>query len=194
MQSKQLLIAVAAFAVTATGASAYGGALLNRADLTDDQRIAIEEAHELRAEGELDAARDVLVDAGIDEEVLSKMRKAHKGLNSDVKAAIEAEDYDAFEAAAADSRITELITSAADFEQLVEAHSLRGAGDKDEAREIMESLGFGSHHKHHHRGWRGHVLNELSDDQREAFMTAKQANDRATMQAILDEAGVSRGR
>ena len=124
MQSKQLLIAIAAFAVTTTGASAYGGKLLNQADLTDDQLAALEVAKELRAEGDRDAARDLLIEAGFDEEALQKMRRAHK------------------------------------------------------------------HHKAHHKSKRAAILAELSDEEREAFEVAKQANDREAARAILDEAGV----
>jgi len=36
------------------------------------------------------------------------------------------------------------------------------------------------------------MLHHLSTTQQEAFSVAKQANDKATMQAILDEAGVYR--
>ena len=49
MQSKSLLIAIAAFAVTTTGVQAYGGTkILNRAGLSENQIEAIEEARELK--------------------------------------------------------------------------------------------------------------------------------------------------
>lgn len=77
MQSKSLLIAIAAFAVTATGVQAYQGTkLLERAGLTEEQISAFETARELREAGNINAARDVLVEAGVDENVLESVREA----------------------------------------------------------------------------------------------------------------------
>ena len=90
MQSKSLLVAIAAFAVTATGVQAYGGIQAwERADITEEQRSALEEAHELRLGGDKEAARDVLVEAGIDEEVLRSLREASKEVRAEIREAIE---------------------------------------------------------------------------------------------------------
>lgn len=116
MQSKSFLMAVAAFAVTTTGVHAYGGSkILNKAGISEEQIVAFEEARELRRSGDIEAARDRLIEAGIDEGTLKKVHHARK------------------------------------------------------------------HHK---------FLEDLTDEQRDAFRVAKQANDRATMQAIIDEAGI----
>lgn len=77
MKSKPFLIAIAAFAVTATGAQAFGGtAVLERAGLTNRQIAAFEIAREKREAGDKEGARDVLFDAGIDETVLLQVQKA----------------------------------------------------------------------------------------------------------------------
>ena len=184
MQSKSLLIAIAAFAVTTTGVSAYGNSVINRAGLSKDQAVAIEEAHELRAAGNLLAARDRLAAAGINEEMLRSLHAAANEVRIAVHEAVEAGDYEAFQAAVADSPLADIITSEADFKQFREAHELRKQGMGSAAASLAG---------HHHgiapeRPWFHHI--ELTDDQRAAFQVAKQANDRATMQAILDEAGL----
>lgn len=74
VQSKSLLIAIAAFALTTNGALAYSGEVLERAGLTESQRNAFETARELRANGDNEKARDVLVDAGIDTSVIERVR------------------------------------------------------------------------------------------------------------------------
>ncbi len=61
MQSKSLLIAIAAFAVTATGVQAYGGMkILEKAGLSEEQISAFETARELRQSGDIAGARDAL--------------------------------------------------------------------------------------------------------------------------------------
>jgi len=75
MQSKALLIAVAAFAVTATGVHAFGDTLLTKAGLNQEQITAVHEARELKKAGDFVAARDLLADAGITED---EIRAIHK--------------------------------------------------------------------------------------------------------------------
>ena len=87
VQSKSILIAIAALALTATGAQAFSGDALVEAGLTDSQLAAFEVARELRAEGDTDAARDVLVEAGIDEKVLEQVRSALSSKRPTVTAA-----------------------------------------------------------------------------------------------------------
>jgi hypothetical protein len=145
---KQLIIPVAAFAVTATSASAFMGTdLISKLDLnlTDEQTTALEEAAAIREAAHEEAAQ-VLEDAGIDEtkmrEIHTAMREAHQESFAAVKTAIENNDYTAFTAAVADSPMAEAIDSETDFTKLVEAHELREAGDHDGARAIMEELGL----------------------------------------------------
>ena len=140
-------LAAAAGAVLATGALATSSAfaapgfLNDQLDLTDEQTTALQEAHELRHNGDIEGAQQVLDDAGIDmSEIRGAMdanREAMHERHEAIKAAIEANDYSAFVTAAADTPFAENITSEADFARLVEAHGLM-----EEARTIMEELGF----------------------------------------------------
>ena len=157
MKAKSLLIPVAAFAVTVTGAHAFSTSVLEEAGLSNDQISAFEEAHELRKEGDRDAARDVLVEAGVDAETMEAVREAMREHRSErreaVHDAVANNDYDAFKEAVADSPIAEIVDSEADFELFVEAYELREAGDKEAAKEIMEELGFeGKPHGKHGGG------------------------------------------
>lgn len=196
MQSKSLLIAIAAFAVTTTGVSAFSGGVLDRANLTEEQRVALEEAHELRQSGDKDAARDLLVEAGIDEEVLHSLREAAHEARSEMHEAVEAGDYERFKELVVDSPLADVITSEADFDLFVEAHELRAAGEYDEAKEILDELGIErpEHGPKHGRGFGGHHLDlsSLTDEQREALQVARKANDRETVRAILEEAGIEK--
>ena len=72
------------------------------------------------------------------------MKKGKRGnKNPEVKAAIEANDYAAFQAAAGGSRKAEKIDTAEKFAQLVEIHALREAGDTEAAKALKEELGIG---------------------------------------------------
>ena len=191
MQSKSLLIAVAAFAVTTTGAQAYGGAILQRANLTDDQRTALEQAKELRQSGDTEAARDVLVEAGIDEDVLAELRAAARETRAAIKTAVETGDYDEFQDLITDTPLQDIITTPADFESFREAHNLRQDGEYEEARAILNDLGI-DRPERGGKFLKRHIATQLTDEQREALRVAKQANDRETVQAILAEAGIER--
>ncbi len=192
MQSKSLLIAIAAFAVTATGVHAYGGtAVLERAGLSEVQISAFEAAREFRAAGDLDAARDVLVEAGIDEDTLRSVHQAAHAVRQSMRTALQAGDYEAFKEVIADSPLADIITTEADFVQFKEAHALRTAGEWEDAKEILDELGVEPNQRHgYHKAFHRHPLKELNEEQRAALQVARQANDRATMQAILDEAGI----
>lgn len=77
--SQTLGIAIAAFALTVTSVQAFGNQeFLTKAGLNDDQVVAVQAARELRKMGDMTAARDVLLDAGIDEDVIKELRQAHK--------------------------------------------------------------------------------------------------------------------
>ena len=125
----------------------------------------------------------VRMDPGRDQTLEHAAREA-------VHTALEEDDYRAFKAAIADSPLADIITSRADFEQFQEAHRLRQAGNWDEAEDIMDELGVT------HPGVGGHhhlpppFISDLTDEQREALQVARQSNDRATIQAIFDEAGI----
>lgn len=158
---KQIMIPMAAFAVTVTGASAFSSEMLEKLDidLTDDQVSALEEAHELRIDGaDRDEVKEALEDAGIDQDTMKEIREAAHEQRAEhreaVKSALDAEDYDAYLDAVADTPRADLIDSEDDFEKLVEAHELREAGDREGAKEIMEELGFEkpAGHGHGHGG------------------------------------------
>lgn len=145
---KQIMIPVAAFAVTVTGASAFtgDGYMLDKLDiLSSDEQAAFEEAREIRETSRAEA-RQVLEDAGIDdermEEIHTAMREAREAHRAEIDQILEDGDYDAFVEAVADSPLAEQITSEADFEKFVEAHELRQAGDFTGAQAIMDELGI----------------------------------------------------
>lgn len=145
---KQILIPAALFAVTATGASAFNGDMLERAniELSDSQVSAIEVAAEMRTEG-ADRAdiKVVLEEAGLDrvvmQEIKTALREVRKETRDAVHIAVAANDYSAFLAVAPD-RLTNAINSEADFAQFVEAKELKEAGDTEGAAEIFSDLGI----------------------------------------------------
>lgn len=190
MQSKSMLIAIAAFAVTTSGVFAYSGNnVLQRANISAEQKVAITRARELKEHGNLAAARDSLVEAGIDEKVLKRLHEAKHQVELEMQAALVAGDYEAFIASISETPLADIITTEADFEQFRAAQELKDDGDFVEANALFEELGVEPKNNRHGHG-RGHMLKELSEEQREAFAVAKSANDKATMQAILDEAGI----
>lgn len=194
MQSKSLLIAIAAFAVTTTGVHAYNGAkILNRVGLSDEQKSALTQAQELKESGDYNAARDLLEEAGIDGRILRSIDRARHAVHAEMVAALTTGDYTAFRAAVEGSPLADLITTRDDFETFREAHELRAAGEFDEAASLFAELDIDRYKMRPvpAHGARQAWL-ELNGEQQEAFLVAKQANDRATMHAILDEAGVDR--
>lgn len=206
MQSKALLIAIAAFAVTATGVHAYGGTkVFSRAGLSDQQIEAFEEARELHQNGEATRARDVLLAAGVTEETLTALQSAARQTRQSMLAALAADDFDAFREIIADSPLSDIITTEADFAQFKLAHELRHSGEWGKADRIFTELGVtpGASHRasgHQRAAIRaGHpsraFFADLSEAQRDALRAARQANDQAVVTAILEEAGLpSHGR
>lgn len=190
MQSKSLLIAIAAFAVTATGAQAYVGTkYAAQAGLSSGQVQALQQARDLRRKGEVEKARDVLLEAGVTDETMASLRKASHDAIHD---AVEANDFAAFKEAIEGTPLYDLITTEADFALFREAHTLKEDGKFVEAKEILDDLGVAPHHfkKGHGRMGRGLGI-ELSDEERDALRAATQANDKETVAAILKQAGVS---
>lgn len=144
---KQILIPVAAFAVTATSAAAFGNIDLSELDidLSSSEEAALEEARDIR-ETAREEAQNVLEAAGIDDE---RMREIHDAMHSArdahreaVNEALESGDYEDFIAAIADGPLADAITSEADFEKYLEAHELRQAGDFEAAQELFDELGL----------------------------------------------------
>lgn len=130
MKSKPFLIAIAAFAVTASGVQAYGGTeLLERAGLSEKQINAFETARERREAGDIVGARDVLIEAGIDEDVIHSVHKASKELRQ------SAHHQRGF------SRHFDILTPE-QREALRVAHQ---ANDKDAEEAILEEAGIELH-------------------------------------------------
>jgi hypothetical protein len=195
MKSKPFLIAIAAFAVTATGVQAFGSTrLFEQAGLSGEQISAFETARELKKSGDFEAARDVLVEAGVDEEVLRNVQQAARASRKAILEAIEESDYEAFKDAALGTPLIVVIDTEADFDRFVEAHELKIEGKWEEARKILDELGVPprDHFAGNHRGMLKDDLDDLSDDQQEVLRVARQSNDRETVRAILKEAGIER--
>lgn len=79
----------------------------------------------------------------------------HRGANPEVKAAVEANDYTAFQQAIPDdSPLAGAIDSKEDFDQFVRMHELRQNGDQAGAKAIADELGLKppKHGQHHRRG------------------------------------------
>lgn len=193
-----ILIPLAAFAVSVTGATTLSPDLMRRAGLNEEQISAFEEARELKKAGDFDRARDVLMSAHIDEEVMEQLREAMKERRQDhdiaIKAAIEAKDYESFKAATSDSPLGEIIDSRAEFDRFVEAHTLMETGDQDEAKEIFKELGLNWGHGHfrgERKDGRFHpALESLREDQRQELRNAMQERDHQKVREILKEAGI----
>jgi hypothetical protein len=151
MYAKSLLIPIAAFALSATGVSAFNPDMLEHAGLTESQISAFEDARELREEGKLTKARDVLKGAGIDMEILERMRDAVKASKDLIRTAIdvaaEANDYDAFKIAIENSPLADVITSEDDFASFRQAREFHLQGQSKDALVILDELGFSLVHK-----------------------------------------------
>ena len=161
MNPKALLIPIAAFALTVTGVQAFNSEVLEKAGLNDDQVAAFEVAHELRKEGDKDGARDILVEAGLDMETMKSIREAmhehRQETRVDIHEALDSNDFDAFKVAVEGSPIADIVTTQSDFELFKEAHDLKEEGEFEEAKEIMEELGFEGHgHKGGKHGMNRH--------------------------------------
>ena len=194
MHSKSLLIAIAAFALTATSAQAFSGEVLQRAGLTESQRHAFVAARELRKDGDNEAARNVLIDAGIDAAVIERVRSAISGeqqaYQSALMSALDANDYEGFLLAIADSPLSDIITTEADFVSFKEAHDLQATGDTLGADLIFSELGVPTAPRYGMSVQYQSTDSELTLSEQEAYLVAKAANDRDAMQAILEEAGL----
>lgn len=170
---QQVMIPLAALAITATGVSAFNGDILEKLDidLSNEQISALEEAHELRIDGaERDEVHAVLEDAGIDRETMSEVRDAtreyREEMREKVHTALEDGDYDAFLAAIEGTPLEDIIDTENEFEQFMEAFDLRESGDRDGAKEIMDELGIErplGHGHQHGMGEKGQFRNGNSD-------------------------------
>lgn len=199
MNSKSLLIAIAAFAVTTTGAQAFSdSSFLRQSGLDEVQVEAFSEARELRLKGKNDEARDVLLKAGVNEKTMRSLRLSAKPVHKAIEQAIQARDFEAFKEAVKGTPLYDLVTTASDFLQFVEAHDLRSAGKVAESRTILHGLGIDTPSRNgqtlSRHGWRFSknllIDDGLSEAERDALRVARQANDTETIDRILADAGV----
>ena len=196
MKSKPFLIAIAAFAVTATGVQAFGDSqMLERAGLSVEQISAFEVAKEKRESGDFEGARDVLVEAGVDEAVLKSVHQVMRESRVAMHKALEDADYEAFKVAVLGTPLADAVDTEDDFKQFLKAHDLKQEGKWDEAKVILNDLGVTPPQRHFGMGHRGGMMmgddfQNLTDEQRDALQVAREANDKEAVQAILNDAGI----
>lgn len=142
MKKTALIIPVAAMAVMAGNAYAFNSEILEEAGLSEDQIAAFEAAHDLRTDGNPWGARELLEDAGVDDDTWQTIREAMSEHRDAVREAVENDDYDAFMEAIEGGRLDGIITTKAEFDKYVEAQELREAGDYEEAQAILDELGI----------------------------------------------------
>jgi hypothetical protein len=147
MKSKYVVPGLMLGALLTVGAtaSAFSGGMMNvdaLTNFTSEQKAAITKAFEIRKAAH-DEAEAVLAAAHVDRDSLrDAMHAQHEAHREAMDAALEADDYSAFKALVADTPLAEKLTEDV-FNKLVEAHTLREAGDFAGARTIMETLDLG---------------------------------------------------
>ena len=127
-----LVVPVLIFGVVGvSSAAAYGR------NFTDEEQIAIAEAHNLRESGEYERAREILENAGLYKNILNPAGGWHPNQKrSEIQSAIEANDYTAFKSATKGAPFHDTITEET-FSVLVQAHELRQNGDSERAQELL---------------------------------------------------------
>lgn len=107
---------------------------------TQEKFDMLVEAKKLKESGDYEAARAIKNELGL--------KKGRGGKNPEVRAAIEANDYTAFQAVIPEERKkAEVIDSQEKFDRLVEAYKLKEAGDREGAKAIKDELGLGDDHE-----------------------------------------------
>jgi rubrerythrin len=156
-------------------------------DLTDEQKEILEEAHELRKEGNHEAAKALIEELGITPPRAEVRGEFHEEKQA-VRDAIKAGDYDAFLAATADGPVDVQLTEE-QFEGLAEIHELREEGDHEAAKELAEELGLP---KMGNRASK-RFAQSLTDEQKETLTEAHelaQDGDKEAAKELLEEAGI----
>lgn len=161
MVNKYVVVPIAAFALSATAASAFSPEVLQKLDidLSEEQISALEEARELRQDGEWEEAKDLLEEAGLSKEDVIEIRQSMRDYRMEhreaVREAIEEGDYEAFLTAVVDTPMADVIDTVGEFDLLQEAHELKESGDWKAAQTIFDQLGLQGPHGHHGQGF-GH--------------------------------------
>lgn len=157
MKSKYIVVPTAAFLLTAGTAFAFNTEVLEKIDvqLSSEKLEALEEAHELRYEGDRQRALAVLKEAGLTKAELRRLREAVKEhrleVREQIKKALNAESYTAFREAISETHLADIVDTEQEFTEFVEAHNLLKNGEREMAKEIFKELGIpkkvGKHHK-----------------------------------------------
>ena len=174
--------------------------MLEQAGLSEHQRHAFEEARDLSKNGDVQTARNVLLEAGIDGAVIERVRTVlsaeHRSHHAALKAATDANDYQAFLSVIAGTPLADIIVTPEDFTRFKEAYDLRATGDRVGADLLFTALRIPLRPRHEPKSGvpdlrdRKWVAPELTASEQMAFAVAKAANDRDAMDAILEEAGM----
>ncbi len=126
---------------------------------SDTQKTAIEQAFQIRKDAD-DKAKATLEAAGVDEKALrDQMHTQMEAKRTQIDAALDANDYAAFQTAVAGSPMADKVT-ADTFAKLVEIRKLDKAGDHAGAKKLRDELkaagigpmgmgGMGGHHDMH---------------------------------------------
>lgn len=139
-----LLLGLALLGTGSAAYAAFGGpgelpdAVLS--GFTSDEQAAIQKAQSIRAAAEAEA-QAVLDDAGVTESELRDAMDAFREAQRDkLDAALDADDYAAYESLVADTPMADTLTEDV-FGKLVEIRKLEVAGDHDGAMELRKELG-----------------------------------------------------
>ncbi len=170
-------LALAAVLIGGLGVtSAYAFSGNGQQNLTDEQKTALTQIHDLRDAGNLEEARALAESVGLP----ARGARTLKGGFADtphrqaVEDALAAHDYQAFLTATADAPFTQNITEDV-FVKMAEAYTLREAGDFTAARAIMDELDI---HQHGPRFEKGkHRMNALTDVQKNGLEQARALHD-----------------
>lgn len=132
---------MAAGGATALAASGPELQLASLTGFTDAQKAAIGKAFQIHKTADADA-KSVLDAAGVDPSKLHEaMRGQHEAMHTKMDAALDANDYSAFQALVAGTPMKDKLT-ADTFAKLVEIRTLEKAGDKEGAMKLRKDLGF----------------------------------------------------
>ncbi len=121
---------------------------------TSDQQVAIQKAQDIRSAAETEA-KAVLTAAGVTEDALhTAMETYHDAERTKMDAALDANDYAAFQALVAGTPMADTLTEDI-FAKLVQIRSLEKSGDHEGAMTLRKELGdvgfkggFGGHGPH----------------------------------------------
>ncbi len=138
MDKIKVSVLAAALLIAGVGASGVYAFEPNAGSLTDDQKAVFEKMHELRMAGDNEGAQALAHEMGFRGD-RGQSRHQHR---AEAQGAVDNNDYSAFQTAVAGSPMEDKVTPEI-FAKMVEAHSLRNAGDLEGAREIMQGLGIG---------------------------------------------------